>query len=681
MKVVHLCTIDFGGAAKAAYRLHKGLQSTGIDSTMLVVCKKLDDPSVKRVACTTVHQIKNQWPSLMQHWNNILTAYPNRPKGIEIFTDTFSSLNLLEINDIKEADIINLHWVAGMFDYKHAAQAFVGKKIVWTLHDMNPFTGGCHYAGTCTAYTSVCGACPQLGSADRDDLANHVFKIKAETYRKLDLTIVTPSKWLGSCSAGSTLFGRFRHEVIPNGFPLDTFKPMDRKTIRDHFSISDDTRVVLFGADSIVNQRKGFALLLKALAELSKMDCKHKLVLAVFGALQNSEKIPCAFPVLTFDFVSNENDLAALYNLADVFVVPSLEDNLPNTVVESLGCGTPVASFAIGGIPDMVDHKKTGYLAQPGNASDLATGIRWSLNEAPRQIRMACRNKAESFFALQTQAANYKKLYETQTQTKFRASRGHKGSVPKITIVTPSFNQAEYLEECIESILSQNYPNLEYIIMDGGSTDGSVEIIKKYEKHLTYWQSQPDGGQYAAINEGFRRSTGEIMGWLNSDDKLHPGALEKVAHIFTTKANVEWIMGRPNGLNPDGTQAWVFDYLPLWSREKYLVKEYRNPYIQQEGTFWRRTLWEKSGSYLRADLQMAADLELWTRFFRHAQLYTVDALLGAFRKQPHQKTANFLEVYHREAEYILDQERAFFIKESNKKLLPAPSPILCTLSK
>lgn len=270
------------------------------------------------------------------------------------------------------------------------------------------------------------------------------------------------------------------------------------------------------------------------------------------------------------------------------------------------------------------------------------------------------------------------KTIKKKTHTPDTCSTNYDFNTPKITIVTPSFNQAEYLEECIDSILSQNYPNLEYIIMDGGSTDGSTEIIKKYEKYLAYWQSKPDGGQYSAINEGFRRSTGEIMTWLNSDDKLHPGALEKVAHIFTTKADVEWIMGRPNSINSDGTQARVFDYLPLWSREKYLVKEYRNPYIQQEGTFWHRSLWEKSGGYLRTDLQMAADLELWTRFFRHTQLYTVDALLGAFRKQPNQKTANFLEVYHQEAEYILDQERVFFIKESNKKLLPAPSPIYLT---
>lgn len=258
------------------------------------------------------------------------------------------------------------------------------------------------------------------------------------------------------------------------------------------------------------------------------------------------------------------------------------------------------------------------------------------------------------------------------------ASTNVKLSAPKITVVTPSFNQADYLEECIDSILSQNYPNLEYIIMDGGSTDGSVEIIKKYKKYLAYWQSQPDGGQYAAINEGVHRSSGEIMTWLNSDDKFHPRAFETVANIFMERASVEWIMGRPNGFSPNGVQSWVYDYLPLWSREKYLRKEYRNPYIQQEGTFWRRSLWEKAGAYLRSDLQLAGDLELWTRFFRYAQLYTADAMLAGYRQHPRQKSASFLEEYNREAENILDQERALFNRVPNGMLLPAPPPILLT---
>lgn len=248
--------------------------------------------------------------------------------------------------------------------------------------------------------------------------------------------------------------------------------------------------------------------------------------------------------------------------------------------------------------------------------------------------------------------------------------------LPAISIVTPSFNQAEFLEECIDSILSQNYPNLEYIVMDGGSTDGSVEIIKKYEKHLTYWQSRPDGGQYRAINEGFQRSTGEIMTWLNSDDLFRPNTLQTVADIMMELSCVEWLTGRPHGILADGSEAWAVDGLPSWSRKNYLSKQYDNPYIQQEGTFWRRRLWEKAGSHIATYLDLAGDLELWARFFRYAKLYSVDKVLASFRHHPLQKTATLMEQYRQEADSVITREIAMFERSDDQNLVDAPLPIV-----
>jgi Glycosyltransferases involved in cell wall biogenesis len=165
-------------------------------------------------------------------------------------------------------------------------------------------------------------------------------------------------------------------------------------------------------------------------------------------------------------------------------------------------------------------------------------------------------------------------------------------SLPKISIVTPSLNQGEFLEECIDSILSQNYPNLEYIIMDGGSKDNSVEIIKKYDKYLTYWQSQADGGHYAAVNTGFQKTTGEIMGWLNSDDKYHPDAFYKLAATFGHNKQVEWVMGIPTEWDRNGRHIHSQMQTPLWSRKMLLDKQWVEQYqqlqhtwIQQESTF------------------------------------------------------------------------------------------------
>lgn len=249
-------------------------------------------------------------------------------------------------------------------------------------------------------------------------------------------------------------------------------------------------------------------------------------------------------------------------------------------------------------------------------------------------------------------------------------------TLPVISVVTPSFNQGEFLEECIDSVLSQNYPNLEYVIMDGGSSDNSVEIIRKYEKYLSYWQSAPDNGQYGAIADGFRKTSGDIMCWLNSDDKFHHQAFFKVAYLFGEHPEAEWLTGRTNVWDKGGgIELIIYDFLPLHSRKKYLNLDYNNPSIQQESTFWKRSLWERAGGDLRTDLRFAGDLELWARFFRHGAVHSVDSLLGGFRKHGNQKTAHHLGKYDAEARAVLEEEQRFY-REQGAPPLPAPPPPL-----
>jgi|GEM_PF-642571 glycosyltransferase involved in cell wall biosynthesis len=246
---------------------------------------------------------------------------------------------------------------------------------------------------------------------------------------------------------------------------------------------------------------------------------------------------------------------------------------------------------------------------------------------------------------------------------------------PRISVVIPSFNQGAFLEETICSILDQAYPNLELIVMDGGSTDQSIDIIKKYEGSISYWQSRPDRGQYWAIDTGLRRSSGGIMTWINSDDKLQPNSLNAVASIFSQFKEVDWVTGTPSVMNGKGQLAWVCSPPPVYSREYYLARKYDYPnYIQQEGTFWRRSLWEKAGGRLKTSLKMAGDLELWMRFFRHSRLYTTDMLLGCFRQHSGQKTDGGLQRYRTEALRELDKEIARFKKSQQK--LPERAPII-----
>ena len=251
-------------------------------------------------------------------------------------------------------------------------------------------------------------------------------------------------------------------------------------------------------------------------------------------------------------------------------------------------------------------------------------------------------------------------------------------TLPTISIITPSFNQAEFLEECIESVLGQGYPHLEYVIMDGGSTDGSIEIIKKHEKHLAYWQSCPDGGQYRAVAEGFLHTTGEIMAWINSDDKYHPLAFAKAACVFADNPAIRWLTGRMSYWNADGDLDRVAENLPPFSRRKGLEGHFNKPYIQQESTFWRRSLWEESGSELSSSLKLAGDLELWVRFFRFASLHTVDTLLGGYRYHGLQRGITQADGYFYEACAIMEKERQAC--STPDSALPPPPPVI-TLSR
>lgn len=213
---------------------------------------------------------------------------------------------------------------------------------------------------------------------------------------------------------------------------------------------------------------------------------------------------------------------------------------------------------------------------------------------------------------------------------------------PKITVVTPNYNQEKFIEQTIQSVINQDYPNLEYIIMDGGSTDGSVDIIKKYAKNLSHWESSKDRGMYDAINKGFLRSTGEILCWINSDDLLAEGALKYVAEIFTKDSQVKWLMGLPTLINEVGEVTWQGQDAKVFSPYFFYLHNHMSTFsfIQQESTFWSRSLWMKTGGNLSLDLSLASDFDLWMRFFRYEKLYFSKKQLAAFRRRSGQLSEN-----------------------------------------
>ncbi len=225
---------------------------------------------------------------------------------------------------------------------------------------------------------------------------------------------------------------------------------------------------------------------------------------------------------------------------------------------------------------------------------------------------------------------------------------------PKISIVTPSFNQGSFLEETINSVLGQGYPNLEYVIIDGGSTDNSVEIIRKYEKHLTFWVSEKDKGMYDAIQKGFSKTTGEIMGWINSDDRYYPKSFFVLAEVFSSFPEVEWLQGNPTSIDEIGRIISI-QTSRKWSKYNFYLRDYK--FIQQESTLWRRSLWEKAGSMIRTDMRYAGDFELWLRFFDHARLYCLQTAIGAFRMRgSNQFSLDMMDKYNEEVEEEITQK-------------------------
>lgn len=222
---------------------------------------------------------------------------------------------------------------------------------------------------------------------------------------------------------------------------------------------------------------------------------------------------------------------------------------------------------------------------------------------------------------------------------------------PKISVVTPNFNQVVFLERTIRSVIDQGYPNLEYIIIDGGSTDGSIEIIKKYEDKLHYWVSESDSGMYEAIQKGFKLSSGEIMTYINSDDLLGVHSLHTAASIFMKYSHIHWINGIPNIID-EFNRIVLVGTLPNWTKFHFLTGNYK--YIQQEGIFWTRSLWNRSGGSLSTNLKLAGDMELWSRFFQNEKLYYLPVILGSFRRRRSgQKSLEQLDQYHLEADNII----------------------------
>lgn len=419
-RVALFCTADSGGAGIAAQRLLSTLRDLSCNAELYVLQQKFSHEGVHVLPCHGLG-VSPSGPTEgassaagvgALYRRRMMEKYHNIPEGCEYFSVPFQFGEFSAVPLMDDYDIVHLHWVAGMTDPALSAGYLKGRPVVWTLHDMNPLTGGCHYADGCTEFERRCGQCPQLGSQDAEDLSRKTWTLRMGAYRQLNLNIVTPSRWLAQMAQKSSLLSRFPVHVIPNGHPIDSYMPMNRQDIRTALGFAPENIVLLFASQDLTNRRKGSAYLLQLLHKLAASPLKDRVSVLLLGHNPAQPFLETGISIQATGHIDNTHSMALLYNAADAVLVPSLEDNQPNVICEAQACGTPVIAFASGGIPEMILHKETGFLAATGHAEELLEGVLWA--DAARKmptIRRLCRAHAVDLWHPQKCAQQYAQLY------------------------------------------------------------------------------------------------------------------------------------------------------------------------------------------------------------------------------------------------------------------------------
>lgn len=404
MKVLILSHSDvMGGAARAAFRLHKGLLTIGVDSQMLVAVKGSDDPRVMSTTTGLLYRIfvslkfrsEKLYASLFGANAHFSVARMRNRKTVKL------------INQINP-DVVHLHWVnGGMLAIEDIRK--IRPKIVWSMHDNWLITGGCHVHHGCMRYVNDCGKCPVLDSSKEHDISRRVLIRKKHVFSSLDkITVVALSKWMYRISTKSPLLKNHDLKQLPNPIDSDVFTITDKETGRKRFNLPQNKKLILFGAVNATSDiNKGYTQLVSALEEV-----KSEAELVVFGSDGSGEDSLMTFKTYFTGYLDNDHDLISLYNAADLMVVPSLQENLSNAIMEALSCGTPVVAFNIGGNSDMIDHQSNGYLAETKESKDLANGIDWVLNHPDYDsLSQYCREKVLKNFSEKVVAQKYSELY------------------------------------------------------------------------------------------------------------------------------------------------------------------------------------------------------------------------------------------------------------------------------
>lgn len=416
MKVLHISSNDvLGGAAKACLALDSALRKIGVDSSILVQKKVGSRENVYSISNSFLKKYKSRFREGIEFLYNKYLVDEKHGR----FSPSFFGANFKTAPLFNDADVIHLHWINEGFLSMHTFGFLfeLRKPIVWTLHDMWAITGGCHYNGNCSKYLEQCSDCPALRLHGKNDVSFNMFERKKELFGNADINIVTCSNWLAGEVKRSQILKNKKVIAIPNTIDESKFYKVDKRVAREKLDLPGDKIYLLFGSMTVKDERKGFRFLLDALNCLfnSYENVRDKIGILLIGRMDDDTLNEFKFPVTAFGRINDDEKLNYIYNSADVFIAPSLQDNLPNTIMESLVCGLPSVGFNIGGIPDMVDHMQNGFLAEDISGESLAAGIHWCVSDTVRNENLGnnCRKKYSEHFSPDIVAGKYINLYKS----------------------------------------------------------------------------------------------------------------------------------------------------------------------------------------------------------------------------------------------------------------------------
>lgn len=463
MNIGLFSTVDYQGAGNATLRLHNGLTKSGQKSTLFVKYKSTTASSVIKLISPETHNIIFDSLAVKYFANNTY-------EGNTMCSTLYPSVGFDFLSGLKDFDVINLHWVTQFLSLEavvHMTQ--MGKPVIWTLHDQNLMTGACHYTHGCEEYKKECSFCPQLKN-NPFNITQTILEAKRR-YLPKNVVIVTPSQWLADCARESTVLKGHRIEVIPNSLDTQSFLAIDKKAAKRFFDIPEKAKVILFGAVSLKERRKGFSELLTAMESLCEDQQIHELLndrqiyILLFG--ESSPLIEkLGVPYRALGYLEDNYALNMAYSAADVLALPSLEDNLPNVMLESMACGTPVVAFSIGGMVDFIHNGENGYLAPVGNSQKFAQRLKEVLLKPSMQG--FCRQFAEEQFTLDVQAKRYSDLFEDVVKASLPTICKHvpimfpeisEAIMPWVIDISRNISGILNMQEMVQAFLSKNSEN------------------------------------------------------------------------------------------------------------------------------------------------------------------------------------------------------------------------------